>query len=217
MLLGELVPGAASSGIGMPRLQIGVAAASLCRCGSANQIRQQYQSLWKTQGEYIMPAQISQEKKEVRHTMRAILQRVRQGRVTVDGQIVGEIGPGYVILLGVTHQDGPAEATKLAEKTANLRVFEDEQGKMNLSALDTSAEMLVISQFTLFAETKKGRRPSFTRAASPEIAEPLVTRFAESLRRLGVQKVETGIFGAMMLVHIENDGPVTIILDTDEL
>ena len=164
-----------------------------------------------------MLAQISQEKKEVRYTMRAILQRVRQGRVTVDGQIVGEVGPGYVILLGVTHQDGPAEAKKLAEKTVNLRVFEDEQGKMNLSALDTGAEMLVISQFTLFAETKKGRRPSFTKAAPPDIAEPLVTRFAESLRRLGVKKVETGIFGAMMLVHIENDGPVTIILDTDEL
>ncbi|MEW5960555.1 MAG: D-aminoacyl-tRNA deacylase [Chloroflexota bacterium] len=149
--------------------------------------------------------------------MRAILQRVKQGRVTVENKLVGEIGPGYVILVGVTHQDGPAEVKKLAEKTAHLRVFEDEQGKLNLSAMDTGAEILVISQFTLFAETKKGRRPSFTRAAPPEIAAPLVAQLAESLRQLGFQKVETGIFGAMMLVHIENDGPVTIILDTDEL
>jgi D-tyrosyl-tRNA(Tyr) deacylase len=130
---------------------------------------------------------------------------------------VGEIGPGYVILLGVTHQDGPAEMKKLAEKTVHLRVFEDDQGKMNRSALDTGADMLVISQFTLFADAKKGRRPSFTGAAPPEIAEPLVTQFVQHLRQLGVKKVETGLFGATMLVHIENDGPVTIILDTDEL
>jgi len=149
--------------------------------------------------------------------MRAILQRVKQGHVTVDDKIVGEIGPGYVILLGVTHEDGPAEVKKLAEKTANLRVFEDEQGKMNLSALDTEAEILVISQFTLYADAKKGRRPSFTRAAPPEVAEPLVTQFAGYLQQVGVRKVETGIFGAMMVVYIENDGPVTIILDTDEL
>lgn len=149
--------------------------------------------------------------------MRAILQRVRRGYVAVDQQVVGEIGPGYVILLGVTHQDGPAEMKKLAEKTVHLRVFEDDQGKMNRSALDTGAEMLVISQFTLLADTKKGRRPSFTGAAPPEIAEPLVTQFVQHLRQLGVKKVETGLFGATMLVHIENDGPVTIILDTDEL
>ena len=149
--------------------------------------------------------------------MRAILQRVTRGHVAVDEQVVGAIGPGYVILLGVTHQDGPAEVKKLAEKIVCLRVFEDEQGKMNRSALDTGAEMLVISQFTLFADTKKGRRPSFTRAAPPEIAEPLVTQFVHHLQRLGVKNVETGIFGATMLVHLENDGPVTIILDTDEL
>lgn len=148
--------------------------------------------------------------------MRTILQRVRRGKVTVADEVVGEIGPGYVILVGVTHQDGPAEVKKLAEKTVHLRVFEDDQGKMNLSALDVGAEMLVISQFTLFADTKKGRRPSFTRAAPPDLAEPLVTQFAAQLRSLGVQRVETGRFGAMMLVHIENDGPVTIILDTDE-
>ena len=149
--------------------------------------------------------------------MRAILQRVQQGHVTVDNDIIGQVGPGYVILLGVTHQDGPAEVKKLAEKTAHLRVFEDEQGKMNRSALDVGAEMLVISQFTLFADTKKGRRPSFTQAAPPEIAELLVAQFVEHLQTLGVKKVETGLFGANMLVHIENEGPVTIILDTDVL
>lgn len=149
--------------------------------------------------------------------MRAILQRVRRGHVTVDDKTVGKIGPGYAILLGVTHQDSPAEVRKLAEKTVHLRVFEDAQGKMNLSALDTAAEMLVISQFTLFADAKKGRRPSFTQAAPPEIAEPLVTQFVEYLQKLGVKKVATGVFGAMMLVHIENEGPVTIILDTDRL
>lgn len=149
--------------------------------------------------------------------MKAVLQRVRQGRVTVAEEVVGEIGQGYVILLGITHGDGPAEIEKLAEKTAHLRVFEDAQGKMNLSALDTAAEMLVISQFTLLAEAKKGRRPSFTQAAPPDIAAPLVEQFAAHLRTLGVKKVATGIFGATMLVTIENDGPVTIILDTDHL
>jgi D-tyrosyl-tRNA(Tyr) deacylase len=149
--------------------------------------------------------------------MRAILQRVQRGQVTVAGAVVGKIGPGYVILLGATHTDGPAEAQKLAEKTIHLRVFEDKQGKMNLSALDVGAEMLVVSQFTLFADTKKGRRPSFTQAAAPELAEPLVAQFVEALRANGVKKVETGVFGAAMLVSIENDGPVTIILDTDML
>lgn len=148
--------------------------------------------------------------------MRAILQRVQRGHVAVDGNVVGEIGPGYVILLGVTHQDGPAEVKKLAEKTVQLRVFEDDQGKMNLSALDTGAEILIISQFTLFADARKGRRPSFTDAALPEIAEPLVTQFVAALRSLGITKVQTGVFGAHMRVHIENDGPVTIILDTAE-
>jgi D-tyrosyl-tRNA(Tyr) deacylase len=149
--------------------------------------------------------------------MRAILQRVRRGRVTVDNAVIGEIGAGYVILLGATHDDGPVEMKKLAEKTVHLRVFEDEQGKMNLSALEVGAEMLVVSQFTLFADAKKGRRPSFTRAAAPEIAEPLLAQFVATLQQLGVSKVETGQFGAHMLVEIENDGPVTIILDTAEL
>ena len=149
--------------------------------------------------------------------MRAILQRVRHGCVTVDDKVVGEIEFGYVILLGVTHDDGQAEVKKLVEKIAHLRVFEDVQGKMNLSALDTGAEMLVVSQFTLFADAKKGRRPSFTRAAPPEIAEPLLAQFIDGLKQLGIKKVETGVFGAQMLVDIENDGPVTIILDTDQL
>ncbi|MFN8456368.1 MAG: D-aminoacyl-tRNA deacylase [Anaerolineae bacterium] len=149
--------------------------------------------------------------------MRAILQRVHRGYVAVEGQIVGKIGPGFVILVGVTHGDGSAEVKKLAEKIAHLRVFEDEQGKMNLSALETGAEMLVISQFTLYADARKGRRPSFTDAALPALAEPLVIQFVESLQALGVKKVATGLFGAHMLVHIENDGPVTIILDTKEL
>ncbi len=149
--------------------------------------------------------------------MRVILQRVRRGHVAVEDQIIGEIGPGFVILVGVTHGDGPAEVKKLAEKIAHLRVFEDEQGKMNLSALDTGAEMLVISQFTLYADARKGRRPSFTEAALPALAEPLVTQLAQNLQTLGVKKVATGLFGAHMLVHIENDGPVTVILDTKEL
>jgi D-tyrosyl-tRNA(Tyr) deacylase len=106
--------------------------------------------------------------------MRAVLQRVRCGHVAVENNIVGQVGPGYVIVLGVTPGDGPAEVTKLAEKIVHLRVFEDTQGKMNLSALDTGAEMLVISQFTLYADTRKGRRPSFTQAAPPDVAEPLV-------------------------------------------
>lgn len=149
--------------------------------------------------------------------MRAILQRVGRGHVAVDGHMVGEIGPGYVILLGVTHGDGPAEVKKLAEKIVHLRVFEDDQGKMNRSALDSGAEILLISQFTLFADARKGRRPSFTDAAPPEIAEPLVTQFATALQTLGISRVQTGVFGAHMQVHIENDGPVTIILDTAEL
>ena len=149
--------------------------------------------------------------------MRAILQRVSGAHVTVAEKVVGKIGPGYVILVGVTHHDGPAEVKKLAEKTAHLRVFEDDQGKMNLSALDIGAEMLVVSQFTLFADAKKGRRPSFTRAALPDIAEPLLAQYVTHLQKLGVKKVETGVFGAHMLVEIENDGPVTIILDTENL
>jgi len=149
--------------------------------------------------------------------MRVILQRVRRGSVTVEGQVTGAVEQGFVVLVGVTHEDTQAEADLLAKKTANLRVFEDAEGKMNLSALDVGAGILVVSQFTLYADSRKGRRPSFTDAARPEIAAPLVEYFAERLRAEGIQRVENGVFGAMMLVEILNDGPVTIILDSDEL
>lgn len=149
--------------------------------------------------------------------MRAILQRVRKGAVTVEGQVVGAVDVGFVALVGVTHTDTQAEADLLARKTAQLRVFEDPEGKMNLSALDVGAGVLVISQFTLYADMKKGRRPSFVDAARPELAAPLVEYYAERLRMEGIQRVETGVFGALMQVEIHNDGPVTIILDTDSL
>ncbi len=149
--------------------------------------------------------------------MRAVIQRVTEGSVTVEGRVAGAIGPGLVILLGVGHGDTTAQADKLARKIAHLRIFEDAAGKFNLSALDVGAEALVISQFTLFANCKKGRRPSFTDAAPPDVAEPLVSYFANALRGMGIAKVESGVFGAMMLVKIFNDGPVTIMLDTDTL
>lgn len=149
--------------------------------------------------------------------MRVVLQRVSQGRVTVDNQIVGEIGQGYVALVGVTHEDTKKDAELLAQKTANLRVFEDDAGKMNISGLDAGISILVISQFTLYADMRKGRRPSFTDAAKPDIAEPLVDYYCECLKNEGVEKIETGIFGAEMQVEIHNDGPVTIILDTADL
>lgn len=149
--------------------------------------------------------------------MRVILQRVQRGSVTVNGEVVGSIDAGFVALVGVTHSDTQAEAELLAKKTANLRVFEDAEGKMNLSLLDAGAGVLVVSQFTLYADARKGRRPSFTDAARPEIAAPLVDHFAEKLRAEGVARVEHGVFGANMLVEIHNDGPVTIILDTEDL
>lgn len=149
--------------------------------------------------------------------MRIILQRVSKGSVTVNGQVTGAVETGFVALVGVTHTDTEAEADLLAKKTANLRVFEDAEGKMNLSALDVGAGVLVVSQFTLYADARKGRRPSFTDAARPEIAAPLVEYFAERLRTEGITRVEQGVFGAMMQVEIYNDGPVTIILDTDVL
>ena len=149
--------------------------------------------------------------------MRVILQRVSKGSVSVEGEIVGSIGTGFVALVGLTHSDTRSEVEILAKKTANLRVFEDDAGKMNISALDAGADILVISQFTLYADMRKGRRPSFIDAAHPEVAEPLVDYFAECLKKEGIQRVEKGIFGAMMLVEIHNHGPVTIILDTSEL
>jgi D-tyrosyl-tRNA(Tyr) deacylase len=146
--------------------------------------------------------------------MRALIQRVKHGKVTVEGQSVAEIGPGLVILLGVGHGDSEEQARFLAEKIAALRIFEDADGKFNLSILDKGGEAIVVSQFTLFADTRRGRRPSFTDAASPELAAPLVQRFAELLRRQGV-RTQTGVFGAHMLVEIENDGPVTIWLERE--
>lgn len=144
--------------------------------------------------------------------MRALLQRVSRASVTVDGQIIAEIGKGLLILLGVGHGDGEAQAEFLAEKIANLRIFEDAQGKVNLSALDVNAQAIVVSQFTLYADTRKGRRPSFTDAAAPEVAEPLVQRFAALLAGQGIP-TQTGRFGAHMQVEIHNDGPVTIWLE----
>lgn len=147
--------------------------------------------------------------------MRALLQRVRRGSVTIDGEEKGAINAGLVILLGVNINDTAAESELLASKIANLRIFSDGEGKFNLSTLDAQAEMLVVSQFTLYADTRRGRRPSFTDAARPETAIPLYENFVEQLRSLGFHTA-TGEFGADMLVEIHNDGPVTIWLDTDE-
>jgi len=149
--------------------------------------------------------------------MRIILQRVTQGTVTVDNHITGAVEQGFVALVGITHTDTQTEVDLLAKKTANLRVFEDADGKMNLSALDVGGGVLVVSQFTLYADSRKGRRPSFTDAARPEQAAPLVEYFAQRLRAEGIQQVEQGIFGAMMQVVIHNDGPVTIILDSHDM
>ncbi len=135
----------------------------------------------------------------------------------VEGRKLGAIGRGYVALVGVTHDDTQAEAELLARKTAFLRVFEDEAGKMNRSVMDVGGGVLVISQFTLYADATKGRRPSFVDAARPPQAEPLVDYYAKRLRAEGVYKVEMGQFGAVMQVEIHNNGPVTIILDTDSL
>lgn len=147
--------------------------------------------------------------------MRAVVQRVTKGSVTVEGQITGAVEQGFVILLGVKNGDTEAEARWLANKIAGLRVFDDDEGKMNRSLLDVGGGALVVSQFTLYADARRGKRPGFTDAAPPEIAEPLVNRFVELLREFGVQRVETGIFRAMMLVEIHNDGPVTILLERD--
>jgi D-tyrosyl-tRNA(Tyr) deacylase len=137
------------------------------------------------------------------------VQRVRRASVEVEGKVVGEIGPGLLALIGVTHDDGVANATKLAAKLANLRIFDDEAGVMNRSLLDSGGEALVVSQFTLYGDTSRGRRPSWIAAARPEQAEPLVTAVIDELRRLGLT-VATGIFRADMLVELVNDGPVTV-------
>ncbi len=144
--------------------------------------------------------------------MRVLIQRVSHASVTVERQVISEIGKGLLILLGVGHGDGETQAQFLAEKVANLRIFEDEQGKTNLSVLDVKGEGIVVSQFTLYADVRKGRRPSFTDAAPPEVAAPLVDRFVELLIRQGVP-TQSGQFGKHMLVEIHNDGPVTIWLE----
>ena len=144
--------------------------------------------------------------------MRALLQRVKNGKVSVDDHTVARIGPGLVILLGIGQGDSETQAKILAEKIAALRIFEDEAGKFNLSILENGGEAIVVSQFTLYADTHKGRRPSFTGAAAAELAAPLVEKFADFLRLQGVP-TQTGLFGAHMLVEIENDGPVTIWME----
>ena len=144
--------------------------------------------------------------------MRVLLQRVCWARVSVAGHAIAEIGPGLLLFVGITHGDGEEQIQYLSQKIAHLRIFEDEQGKMNRSVLDIGGEALVVSQFTLYADTRKGRRPAFTDAAPPEIAAPLVERFAQALQTLGVP-VQTGQFGAHMDVELCNDGPVTIWLE----
>ena len=145
--------------------------------------------------------------------MKAVVQRVRAASVTVDGEEISRIGRGLAILLGVGREDGAKDVNFLAEKIANLRIFEDDQGKMNLSVLDIGGEALVVSQFTLLGDVRKGRRPGFDKAAPPEIAETLYNDFVAALGACGVP-VKTGRFQAHMLFAIENDGPVTLILDT---
>lgn len=149
--------------------------------------------------------------------MKAVIQRVINSNVKIDGEIVGSCNQGFMILLGVVQGDTKADADKLIKKIPNLRIFEDENGKMNLSCLDINGEMLVISQFTLCADCSHGRRPSFTNSAPPQEANELYEYFVDEIKNAGVKRVETGEFGADMKVELINDGPVTIILDSKEL
>ena len=146
--------------------------------------------------------------------MKVVIQRSKQASVTVDGNVTGAIDKGYVLLVGITHTDTAEDIAYCAKKIAELRLWEDEEGKMNRSILEVGGDILSVSQFTLYAETKKGRRPSFTGAARPEQAKPMWDAFNDALREFGL-RVETGIFGAMMDVALINDGPVTIIIDSD--
>lgn len=148
--------------------------------------------------------------------MKAVIQRVTRASVSVDGETVGRIDAGLAVLLGVAVDDRPEDARRLAEKTVQLRIFSDAEGRFNLSLLDSGGAALVISQFTLLADTRKGRRPSFVKAAPPEIAEPLVEAYEDALREHGIE-VASGRFGAHMAVEIINDGPVTIVLDTVDM
>ncbi len=145
--------------------------------------------------------------------MRVVLQRVKNASVTVSGERISEIGEGLLLLVGVAKDDGEGEASWLAEKIAGLRIFNDDDGKMNLGVRDVGGEILAVSQFTLLADTRKGKRPSFIKAALPEEAEPLFGYFCERLRAAGIASVKTGSFGAMMDVALVNDGPVTIVLE----
>lgn len=145
--------------------------------------------------------------------MRAVVQRVSRAKVTVNGETTGEIGRGIVVLLGVGQDDTEKDIRYLSDKIINLRIFEDENGKMNVSLLDVKGEMLIVSQFTLYGDCRKGKRPSFDKAARPEIAEALYEGFVQACREYGI-KVETGKFQAMMTVEIHNEGPVTLLLDS---
>jgi D-tyrosyl-tRNA(Tyr) deacylase len=146
--------------------------------------------------------------------MRAVVQRVSRASVTVDGEIVGAIGDGVLVLLGITHSDTAEQSRWLADKIVNLRIFLDADGKMNRSLIDAAGALLAVSQFTLYGDAQKGRRPSFIAAARPEHAEPLCQKFVDAVREHGV-RVETGRFSAMMKVELINDGPVTLILEAE--
>lgn len=148
--------------------------------------------------------------------MRAVIQRVKKGSVTVKEQTVGSIDKGLVVLLGISEQDQPEDIAYMVDKTVNLRIFEDSEGKMNLSLLEVGGELLVISQFTLYGDCRKGRRPSFSNAAKPEKAQTLYESYVDMCRRQNIH-TETGIFQADMQVHIENDGPVTLIIDSEKI
>ena len=148
--------------------------------------------------------------------MKAVIQRVTQAQVQIEGNVVGSIGKGFLILLGVGQNDSEEQVEKLWSKIFRMRIFADENGKTNLSLVDAAGEVLVVSQFTLYADCRRGNRPSFTKAGSPDSANALYERFVERVRR-DVERVETGEFGADMQVSLQNDGPFTILLDTDEL
>jgi D-aminoacyl-tRNA deacylase len=146
--------------------------------------------------------------------MKAVIQRVRHAQVVVDGEVVGKIGPGFLVLLGVGKRDSEEDARYMARKIANMRIFSDAEGKFNLALGEVEGELLLVSQFTLYADTRKGRRPSFVDAAPPEMAESLVEKCAHFLREAGI-RVETGRFGAHMEVSLLNDGPVTVIISSE--
>ena len=148
--------------------------------------------------------------------MRAVIQRVQEARVEVDGEVIGKIGQGFLVLLGVRKDDTEEDVRYLADKVTGLRIFEDEAGKINLSISEVKGEILAVSQFTLYGDCRKGRRPSFDEAAPPDVAERLYELFVEELRKSGI-KVETGKFRALMDVHLINSGPVTILLDSKKL